>query len=55
MRGIKGKEEEIVEEIERYKIEILDTTETKKNGRGLVKIHNGYWLLQLQVDVTERG
>ncbi|KAK9746728.1 hypothetical protein QE152_g5980 [Popillia japonica] len=42
-RSIKGKEEDIVEEILKQGIEILEITERKKKGKGIKRIHKGYW------------
>lgn len=50
-----GKEEELVEEMIQHDIEILAITETKKKGKGLKKIHKGYWLLWTGVNEKERA
>lgn len=36
--------EEITEEMIGHKKEIMRITETKKKGKGMKKIHKGYWL-----------
>ena len=33
VRSIKGKEKELVEEVKKYKVDILGITETKKKGK----------------------
>lgn len=43
-RSIKGKEGEIVEEMINHQMEILGVTETKRKGKGVARIHKGYWL-----------
>jgi len=50
-----GKEEELVEEMIQYNIEILGITETKKKGKGLKKIHKGYWMYWSGVDENQRA
>ncbi|KAK9739722.1 hypothetical protein QE152_g8722 [Popillia japonica] len=55
VRSIKGKEEEIVEEMLKQGIEILGITETKKKGKGIKRIHKGYWLLWSGVDEGRRA
>ncbi|KAK9674642.1 hypothetical protein QE152_g40962 [Popillia japonica] len=53
--SIKGKEEEIVEEMLKQGIEILGITETKKKGKGIKRIHKGYWLLWSGIKRIHKG
>lgn len=53
VRSITGKEEELVEEMEKQQIEILGITETKKKGNGMKRIHKGYWIFWSGVKETE--
>lgn len=55
VRSILGKEEEIVEEMITHHTEILGVTETKKKGRGMRRIHKGYWLYWSGVEEKERA
>lgn len=55
VRSIKGKEEEIVEEMEKYGIDILGITETKKKNKGRKCLNNGYHMLWSGVDIKQRA
>lgn len=50
VRGSKGKEVEIVEEMIKADIDYLGITETKRKGKGLERIHRGYWLYAVGVE-----
>lgn len=45
VRGIKYKEEDLIEEMERGNIGFPAVTETKKKGSGIKGIHKGYWII----------
>lgn len=55
MRSIKGKETELVEELEHFfSLDLRGVTETEKKYRGMTKIHNGYGLFWPGVDERVR-
>jgi exonuclease III len=45
IRGLSGKENELVEECRKAKVDILGITETKKKGQGTTDARNGYYLI----------
>lgn len=55
VRSIIGKEEEIVEEMIKFKVDIMAITETKKKGKGIKRIHKGYWMYWSGVENKERA
>uniref|UniRef100_A0A146KQ35 RNA-directed DNA polymerase from mobile element jockey n=1 Tax=Lygus hesperus TaxID=30085 RepID=A0A146KQ35_LYGHE len=55
VRGLNGKEVELVEEIDKYNVPILGITETKKKGKGSEMIHDGALLLYSGVSGSERA
>lgn len=42
VRGINGKEMELIDEVKKIKIDILGITETKKKGTGMQQMRDGY-------------
>ena len=54
VRGINGKEVELIEEIKKYRIDLLGITETKKKGQFLETIDN-YKIIYSGVNKTERA
>jgi hypothetical protein len=42
IRGLSGKENELIEECQKIKVDILGITETKKKGQGSIEVGNGY-------------
>lgn len=55
VRSIRGKEIEIIEEMEKQQLDFLGITETKKKGKGINRIAKGYWLYWSGVNESERG
>lgn len=55
IRGINGKEEELIEEIKQAKIGILAITETKKKGQGIQDVQENYILLYSGVEHEKRA
>ena len=44
IKTLNGKEEEIVEEMDKYRIDLLGISETKKKGKGQKHVKNNYVL-----------
>ena len=55
VRSIKGKEVELLDEIRKYKINILGITETKKKGQGHEDLGLGHKLIYSGVDIKDRA
>jgi exonuclease III len=55
IRGLSGKENELVEECRKAKVDILGITETKKKGQGTTDARNGYYLIYSGVPTNERA
>ena len=54
IRSINGKEVELVEEVKKYKIDILGVTETKKKGQGVQNL-GSHTLIYSGVNANERA
>ena len=54
VRSVNGKELELVEEVRKYKIDILGVTETKKKGQGVDNL-GSHTLIYSGVDINERA
>ena len=54
VRALNGKELELAEEIEKFNVDILAITETKKKGQGVENIGPNHVLIFSGVDVRER-
>lgn len=52
VRGLNGKEYELIEEMINARVDILGITEIKKKGKGVIKIQNH---ILLYSGVTETG
>lgn len=50
-----GKEEEVIGEVEKYNLDIIGITETKRKGQGEVELHNGHVMFYSGVEITERA
>ena len=55
VRAINGKEMELVQEMENFKLDILAITETKKKGQGVESVGLNHILIYSGVDVKERA
>jgi hypothetical protein len=55
IRGLSGKENELIEECRKVKVDILGITETKKKGQGITEVGNGYYLIYSGVPTNERA
>jgi hypothetical protein len=55
IRGLSGKENELIEECQKIKVDILGITETKKKGQGSIEVGNGYYLIYSGVPTNERA
>ena len=55
VRALNGKELELAEEIEKFNVDILAITETKKKGQGVENIGPNHVLIFSGVDVRERA
>lgn len=55
IKGLAGKEIELVEEMEKQQLDYLGITETKKKGQGVTRIAKGYWLYWSGVEQTKWG
>ncbi|XP_073989088.1 uncharacterized protein [Rhodnius prolixus] len=55
IRGLVGKEPELVEEMKKIGIPMIALTETKKKGQGCETIHDGFWLLYSGVPADVRA
>jgi exonuclease III len=54
IRGLSGKVNELIEECQKIKVDILGITETKKKGQGSIEVGNGYYLIYSGVPPNER-
>lgn len=54
-RSLQGKEEELEEEFEQAKLDILTVTETKKKGAGFIKMKKGHIMIYSGVDKSKRA
>lgn len=54
MRGIKRKEEELIEEVEKAKLDILAVTDTKKKGQQMLEMEGGRTLPYTGVKLVRR-
>ena len=54
LRGINGKDLELIEEVDKYKIDILGITETKKKGQGVDTLGK-YKIIYSGVDKQQRA
>jgi hypothetical protein len=55
IRGLSGKENELIEECQKINVDILGITETKKKGQGSIEVGNGYYLIYSGVPTNERA
>jgi exonuclease III len=55
IRGLSGKENELIEECRKVKVDILEITETKKKGQGITEVGNEYYLIYSGVPINERA
>lgn len=55
IRGINGKEDELIEEIIIQKLDYLGITETKKKKAGIQVLREGYMLIWSGVEEAERA
>ena len=55
VRGINGKDRELLEELNNYKVDILGITETKKKGHGHENLGNEHKIIFSGIDVKERA
>lgn len=55
VQDVNGKEEEIVKEMIKHRIEILGVTKTKKRVTGENRIHKKYWMMWCGVNEGERS
>jgi hypothetical protein len=55
IRGLSGKENELIEECRKVKLDILGITETKKKGQGITEGGSGYYLIYSGVPTNERA
>ena len=53
IKSLNGKEEELIEEFEKAKLDILCITETKKKGNGITRMRNSHILIFSGVDSRE--
>lgn len=55
VRGLQGKEQELVDEFENANLQILSITETKRKGKGMMELGNGHILVFSGVQQGERA
>ena len=55
VRGMKNKEQKLIEEFEQSRNRIVALTETKRKGEGIVNIGNGHVLIWKGVNNEERA
>lgn len=55
IRGLSGKEDELVQEFQRTKLDILGITETKKKGSGEMEMEGDHLLIYSGVDENDRA
>lgn len=55
IRGLNGKEEELINEFENSKLEVLAITETKKKGKGCIGVKGGHMMMCSGVEHNIRG
>lgn len=55
IRSLNDKEEELIEEFERSKLDILAITETKKKGNGIIELERGHILMYSGVNQETRA
>ena len=55
VRGMNGKETELMYEFERANISVLGVTETKKKNKGSYKTRNGHVVIYSEVDENQRA
>lgn len=55
IRSLNGKENELIEEFEKTKLDLLAITETKKKGQGIIELERGHILLYSGVNPEVRA
>ncbi|KAK9709146.1 hypothetical protein QE152_g26790 [Popillia japonica] len=55
VRSLTGKEEELVEELEKVNADIVGITETKKKGKGEILLSGGHLLIYCGVKIGSRA
>ena len=55
IKTLNGKEVEMIEEMEKYRLEILGISEVKKKGNGMIHLEKGYVLRYVGVNIGKRA
>ena len=55
IKTLNGKEVEMIEEMEKYRLEILGISEVKKKGNGMIHLEKGYVLRYVGVNIGRRA
>lgn len=55
VRGLNGKEDELTEELSKMNMQYVGITETKRKGKGVKKLPNGYWMYWSGVEAEDNA